>query len=309
MKKASVIIGFGLFAALALAVSSAQTSFPVTVKHDAGETSVAAEPKRFIALHPTSLEILLALGLQPVGVGGYGLMGAQPVGQPASTVPNFDDLLPTKPQHVGIESPSLEAMLALKPDLILSITFAAANVFPQFSKVAPTLVYNYSGAAAWQPALRQVGQLTGRSAKAEALIAGLERQARQARLKLASSLNSGNKIAVFALRGPTLLLTGQTFSPSRIFNQLGFKNVAPSSIAAFAPASPEVLLTLKADRAMLLNYNAPKDVLDNTVALLKRGSFKQVHRIDILSASRSGLGPLSDAQLIDAYTQAVLGAK
>jgi ABC-type Fe3+-hydroxamate transport system substrate-binding protein len=180
-------------------------------------------------------------------------------------------------------------------------------VFPQFSKVAPTLVYSYSGAAAWQPALRQVAQLTGRSAKAEAIIAGLERQARQARLKLANNLAASNKIAVFALRGPQLLLTGQGFGPSRIFQQLGFKNVAPSSLAAFAPASPEILLSLKADRAMLLDYNAPKDVLDSTVALLKRGNFKHVHRIDILRASRSGLGPLSDAQLIEVYSQAVLG--
>ena len=31
----------------------AQTKFPVTVKHDAGETVVATEPQRVIALHPT----------------------------------------------------------------------------------------------------------------------------------------------------------------------------------------------------------------------------------------------------------------
>jgi iron complex transport system substrate-binding protein len=300
---------FFIAALLSLLVAAAQSQYPITVKHDSGETVLSAEPKRFIALHPTSLEILLSLGIQPVGVGGYGLMGAQPVGQPANTVPNFDDLLTVKPQHVGIESPSLEAMLTLKPDLILSIAFAAANVFPQFSKVAPTLVYDYSTAASWLPALRQIAQLTNRSARAEAVIAGLERQARQARLALAGTLAKGNKIAVFALRGSQLLLTGQTFSPSRIFNQLGFKNVAPASVAAFAPASSEVLLALKADHAFVLDYNAPKDVLESTLALLKRGSFKQAHRIEILRASRSGLGPLSDAQLIDAYSKAVLGAK
>jgi ABC-type Fe3+-hydroxamate transport system substrate-binding protein len=160
-----------------------------------------------------------------------------------------------------------------------------------------------------RPWFTTIAQLTNRSAKAEAVIVGLERQARQARLALAGTLAKGNKIAVFALRGPQLLLTGQGFSPSRIFNQLGFKNVAPTSVAAFAPASPELLLALKADHAFVLDYNAPKDVLESTLALLKRGSFKQAHRIDILRASRSGLGPLSDAQLIDAYSKTILGGK
>ena len=302
----------------ALAVSSlaligissfAQSKFPVMVKHDAGETVVLSEPKRVIALHPTSLEILLALGVQPVGLGGYGLMGSAPVGQTVSSVPKFDDLISAKPQHVGIESPSLEVMTALEPDLILTINFAAQNVYPQFSKIAPTLVYQYGVKGGWQRALRDVAKLLGREAKADELLRKLETQVRTSRNRLAPALSKGNRVAVVALRGPQLLLTGPGFAPAEFLTQLGFRNVAAANAPVFAPASPEALTTIKADRVFVLSYNAPKATLESTMNLLNRGNFKGVHALEVLTASRSGLGPLSDPQMLTALTSAVLGAE
>jgi iron complex transport system substrate-binding protein len=297
--------------ALVAASSLAQTKFPVTITHDAGETTITAAPQRIVALHPTSLEILLALGVQPVGLGGYGLMGAQPVGQPATSVPNYNDLLSTKPQHVGIESPSLEAMTALKPDLILTINFAAQNVYPQFSRVAPTLVYQYGVKDGWKRALRDIAQLLGREKSAETLLRGLETQIRTARNRLAPALASGNRVAVVALRGPQLLLTGRGFAPADFLSQLGFRNTAAENAPIFTPASPEALATIIADRVFVLSYGAPKETLESTLELLKRGrvsgKFKGVHTLDVLSASRSGLGPLSDPQMIRAFERAILG--
>ena len=301
------ILSLTMIAVSSLQFSSAQTKFPLTIKHDTGETVLNAVPRRVIALHPTSLELLLALGVQPVGIGGYGRMASEPVGQPASSVPNFDDLLSLKPQHVGIESPSLEAMTALKPDLIVSINFVAQDVYPQFSRVAPTLVYNFAAQGGWQRGLRDLARALGREAAAETLLKKLEAQVRSARGRLASVLGAGNRVAVVALRGPQLLLTGPGFAPAQFLTQLGFQNTAAANAPVFAPASPEALTTLKADRVFLLSFGAPKEALDSTVALLKRGSFKGVHTIDVLTASRSGLGPLSDPQMLDAFTNAVLG--
>ena len=287
--------------------SLAQTKFPVTVKHDAGETVVATEPQRVIALHPTSLEILLALGVQPVGIGGYGLMGSAPVGQSVLSVPNFDDLISVKPQHVGIESPSLEVMTALKPDLILTINFAAQNIYPQFSRIAPTLVYQYGVKGGWQRALRDVAKLLGREAKADEILRKLETQVRTSRNRLAAALSKGNRVAVVALRGSQLLLTGPGFAPAEFLTQLGFRNTAAANAPVFAPASPEALTTLKADRVFVLSYGAPKATLESTLSLLGRGNFKGVHALEVLTASRSGLGPLSDPQMLEAFTKAVLG--
>lgn len=287
--------------------SLAQTKFPISIKHDAGETVVTTEPQRVIALHPTSLEILLALGVQPIGIGAYGLMGSAPVGQPALSVPNFDDLISIKPQHVGNESPSLEVMTALKPDLILTINFAAQNVYPQFSQVAPTLVYQYGVKGGWQRALRDVARLLGREAKAEEILRKLETQVRTARNRLAIALSKGNRVALVALRGPQLLLTGLGFAPAELLTQLGFRNTAAPNAPVFAPASPEALTTLKADRVFVLSYGAPKATLDSTLNLLERGNFKGVHALEVRTASRSGLGPLSDPQMLEALTKAVLG--
>jgi iron complex transport system substrate-binding protein len=234
-------------------------------------------------------------------------MGVQPVGQPATSVPNYDDLLITKPQHVGIESPSLEVMTALKPDLILTINFAAQNVYPQFSRVAPTLVYQYGVKDGWKRALRDVAQLLGREKSAETLLKKLETQIRTARNRLAPALASGNRVAVVALRGPQLMLTGRGFALADFLSQLGFRNTAAETAPIFAPASPEALTTINADRVFVLSYGAPKETLESTLALLKRGKFKGVHALDVLTASRCGLGPLSDPQMIRAFERAVLG--
>ena len=55
--------------ALVLLVSApqttAQTAYPVTVKHDAGETTVSKRPQRVIAIGDIHFEELLALGIQP----------------------------------------------------------------------------------------------------------------------------------------------------------------------------------------------------------------------------------------------------
>jgi iron complex transport system substrate-binding protein len=222
-------------------------------------------------------------------------------------VPNYDDLLKTKPQHVGIESPSLESMTALKPDLILTINFAAQNVYPQFSRVAPTLVYQYGVKDGWKRALRDVAKLLGRETTADELLKRLEAQIRTARNRLAPTLAGGNRVAVVALRGPQLLLTGRGFAPADFLTQLGFRNTATENAPIFAPASPEALATINADRVFVLSYGAPKETLESTLALLKRGKFKGVHALEVLSASRSGLGPLSDPQMIRAFQSAILG--
>jgi iron complex transport system substrate-binding protein len=298
---------FALSLVILATLGLAQIQYPATIRHDAGETVVRSAPQRIIALHPTMLEILLALGVQPVGFGGFGLLASAPAGRALESVPGFDDLLPSKPTHVGVENPSLEVMTALRPDLILSIRFAAQNVVPQFSRVAPTLVYDFGKGEGWEKAFRDMARLLGREAQAEAVLKGIEARARSSREQLAPALAKGNRMVVVALRGPQLLFTGRGFLPSRVLTDLGFTHTVPANAPSFAPGSPETLTTLDADHVFVLNYNAPKDVLDSTLALLGRSKAKGVYTIDILRASRSFLGPLSDPQLMDAYVRAVLG--
>lgn len=132
---------------------------------------------------------------------------------------------------------------------------------------------------------------------------------RTSRNRLAPALAKGNRVAVVALRGPQLLLTGLGFAPAEFPTQLGFRNTAAANAPVFAPTSPEALATIIADRVFVLSFNAPKATLESTLNLLGRGDFKGVHAPEVLTASRCGLGPLSDPQMLEALTKAVLGAK
>ena len=105
-----------------------------------------------------------------------------------------------------------------------------------------------------------VAKLLGREERARKVVSHLNAQARTNRNRLASAIASGSKLAVFAFRGSQLLSTGLGFAPSRLLNQLSFKNVAATNAPVFAPMSSKGLLMVKADRAMLLNFGAPKEI-------------------------------------------------
>ncbi|MBE3102687.1 MAG: iron-siderophore ABC transporter substrate-binding protein, partial [Bacilli bacterium] len=102
-----------------------------TVKHAMGETTITGEPKRIVILTNEGTEALLAMGVTPVGA------------VEAFTGDTWyehiaDQLIDTK--TVGTESePSLEAIAALKPDLIIGNKMRQEKVYDQLSKIAPTV--------------------------------------------------------------------------------------------------------------------------------------------------------------------------
>lgn len=84
------------------AITDAASAFPVTIAHELGETVVEAEPVRVVAMYELDAEILLSLGVVPVGIKSqYGhphgvgawaeaeLGGAEPEAWPAGD-PNYE---------------------------------------------------------------------------------------------------------------------------------------------------------------------------------------------------------------------------
>jgi iron complex transport system substrate-binding protein len=102
-----------------------------TVTHAMGETTIKGQPKRIVVLTNEGVEAVLAMGITPVGA------------VEAFTGDTWYDhtaeqLKDTKP--VGNESePSLEAIAALKPDLIIGNKMRQEKVYDQLNKIAPTV--------------------------------------------------------------------------------------------------------------------------------------------------------------------------
>jgi iron complex transport system substrate-binding protein len=148
-------------------------AFPVTIKHKLGTTTIKSPPKRIVALGEVDQDTLLALGVPPVGM--VELTGVQPDGLAPWSAPRLAGRRPTllKSTDSGF---SLEAVAALRPDLILAAgDFTIDKEYARLSRLAPTTAYQ-SGPAedSWQVIARQVATAIGRPAQGARLVADVE---------------------------------------------------------------------------------------------------------------------------------------
>ncbi len=141
--------------------SSSNTSSVSTqlVKHAMGETKVPLNPKRIVALDSCALDHALALGVKPVGAPHY----------------FFADSPYLKGKVEGIEdigSPAnLEKVLALKPDVILGVTYDNDEIYNLTSQIAPTVLAKGDGGKEWREALPLFGEVLGKPDAAKQVLA------------------------------------------------------------------------------------------------------------------------------------------
>lgn len=158
----------------ASAAAGATDTFPVTIKHRLGETTIPAEPKRVVVVGLTEQDILLELGVVPVATTEwYG-------DQPHAVWPWATPLLGGARPEVLSDSDGLqlERIAGLAPDLIIGTNSGMDEKgYAELSKIAPT-VTNLPGGlpyfSSWQDQTRQVAAAVGRSAAGERLITEVE---------------------------------------------------------------------------------------------------------------------------------------
>ena len=130
-------------------------------------TEVRGDPQRIVALSPTDLDALCALGLQDRVVG--------------TTVPQPSYLGTVLHDAAGLGdrgAPDLAAIGDAAPDLILGSAAASPDAYPALAEIAPTVFTG--GGADWQNTLRAVAAATGRAGAADPVLDGFEREAREA---------------------------------------------------------------------------------------------------------------------------------
>lgn len=149
---------------------SAAGAFPVTVAHKFGETVVPEEPLRVVSVGVTEQDVLLELGVVPVGVTEwYGE-------QPDATWPWAHDLLDGAHPEVlstadGFE---FEKVAALEPDLIVGTNAGLTEKdYELFSAIAPTIT-SVEGStryfSSWQDQTLQIARALGRETDGQAII-------------------------------------------------------------------------------------------------------------------------------------------
>jgi iron complex transport system substrate-binding protein len=157
------------------------------IPHDLGETQICGTPQRLVALDTHSLDLLLALGVEPIGFAEdrRALIGTPQPGDAIVGVKYLGDRLTSRPTHIGIsQSPSLETILMLQPDLILGRLWGDSQ-YPALSKIAPTLLPLAEDAPDyWRTRLKILGQALQQQEQAAAVLAEHDRQISQAQTNL-----------------------------------------------------------------------------------------------------------------------------
>ncbi|WP_169835015.1 iron-siderophore ABC transporter substrate-binding protein [Pandoraea oxalativorans] len=151
--------------------------------------------RRVVSLEFLFTESLLALDVTPIGV-------ADPRGYTQWVKYRADRL--RADSAVGTrEQPNLEAIAALRPDLIVAYAYRHERLFDALARIAPTVVFNVQPAEGEGDALdrmlaifRSLGGMTGRVDAAAQIVADSQARIAEAR---ASALRDGFRDAPIAL--------------------------------------------------------------------------------------------------------------
>lgn len=161
---------------LAMAVAAQAQSFPVTIAHAYGETTIPAKPQRIVTWGWAAQDAVIALGEVPVGIPHFSYGGdengalAWTKEAVAALGADFPAILPQ-----GFDAP-VEAIAALQPDLIIAVySGLTEEEYGVLSGIAPVVAYPETAwSTPWQQTITMTGEAMGKKAEAEALVTELE---------------------------------------------------------------------------------------------------------------------------------------
>ncbi|URJ44875.1 iron-siderophore ABC transporter substrate-binding protein [Paenibacillus polymyxa] len=157
---------------------------PVTVKHNRGEITLNKPAQRVVVLEWTFTEDLIALGVQPVG-------NADNANYKVYVTP--EAALDSNVVDVGTRNePNLEAIAALKPDLIISNVDGNEAIYDQLKAIAPTIEYNLNDGNGYDhdkmvEIFNSIAAALGKEDKAKQVLAELDQHYAEAKEKLGAA--------------------------------------------------------------------------------------------------------------------------
>lgn len=227
-----------------------------SIAHTEGKTQICGSPKRVVALGANALELLLELGIEPIGYADYFSFHHGDFDRPDQQIPYLGKQLDTPLANLGTsQQPSLEKLVQLKPDLIVSSVPLAAQ-YTNLSQIAPTTVFD-PWVTSWQDTLQQLAQTFDRAAQAQQTLDTYDEQLAATRKALAPIAKAHPRVLVLSAdQLENLEILDRTDFCAARLEDLGFQLVLlPDKSSAFASISIEALPGLQSDLILLQGHS------------------------------------------------------
>ncbi|MCX2951373.1 ABC transporter substrate-binding protein [Lentzea sp. NEAU-D7] len=283
---------------------------PVTVTDSRGKAvELKSAARRVVALEWAEAEVVASLGVMPVGVAdtaGYKTWNA--------SMP-----LDASVKDVGKRNePSVDAIVALNPDVVVMASSRDTTLVPQLEKYVPVVVTKSSDAARNFDRLREdvkmVAQAIGKSAEADELLSEMDSKLAEGKKALEAKAGTPFFMADGYLEGSTVSIRpfGKGSLVSDTAERLGLKNAWTGQVdPQWALGQTDVEgLTALADPKTVLFYSASEeDVFTTGLAQnpvwqrLPFVSAQQVHRFE--PGTWTFGGPKSVVRIADQFVKAL----
>jgi iron complex transport system substrate-binding protein len=218
----------------ALLLAAAALAQPIVVRDDRGiEHRFAAPPQRIVTMLPSLTEAAWALGVGPrlVGVDRYSNWPAQ---------------IASLPRLGGMDDAHIEAIVALKPDVVLASTSSRAMERLQALGLRVVRLRSDSHEDA-RRTLQLIAQLLGTPEAAARVWAGMQREIDAAAANVPPALR-GRRVYFELGGGP--YAAGTTSFIGETLARLGMDNIVPAALGPFPKLNPEFVVRARPDIIM-----------------------------------------------------------
>lgn len=151
----------------------AQDTFPVTIEHALGTTTIDAKPERVVTWGWSAQDVVIDLGVAPVGMPFFAYGGGEDGLLPWTEAAIADAGMEMPTILPNATEPPLEAIAALAPDVIIApYSGLTPDEYALLSNIAPVVAYpDKPWFVGWQDVVTLTGKALGLSAEADQLVA------------------------------------------------------------------------------------------------------------------------------------------
>ena len=221
-------------------------AFAVTVQDEHGTLTLDKTPQRIVVLELSFVDALAAIDVSPVGVADDN--------DPSRILPDVRARL--KPwRSVGTRAqPSLEAISALHPDLIIADSSRHSGIYASLQQIAPVLLLK-SRNETWEENL-QSATIIGKAVGKEAEMRQRLTQHRQTMAAFARQLPAGASVLFGTSREQQFNLHSTQSYTGSVLVALGLKVPQPINGAPMAAINLEQLLAINPQWLLVAHYRA-----------------------------------------------------